>query len=326
MKKLTICLLLSILFLCGCEKSASKSEVLEFPELTCLIDSNNNFHCDNEDSVYDNNGNLIVIASKRNNNFAHYYYIYNNEMIISMLYDNCKILFSYYDNGALKSIQYKNGTDTITYELFYNQDNKIEYILKSYSYSEFQDKITYEYYIEDGSNYVKEKTNKSGIVIERIFKEENMPTPRSVFEVLNFFPETYYQNLIYEPFYNLVNVNHSSMYEYAPIYVSKTETLKVTTFNGAMTTINYYYDKFGHYITDSNQNSVRNYKQEGNKLICETIEKVENDTVRNYYQYKIIYEYENGKLIKFNKYPKKEITYNEYKKQLDYYLTFIFNK
>lgn len=330
MKKLTIYLLLNMLLFCGCGKFSTKLESLEKSELTCLIDSNHYFHCDNETSVYDSNGNLIVIASKYNNNMFHYYYTYDGDgLITSMLYDDWQILFSYCENKMLKSIQYKNGTDIITYELFYNQNEKIEYILKSYSYSEFQDKITYAYYKEDGVDYVNETTNKSGIIIERIFKEENMLSPTSIFELLNFFPEPYYQNLIYEPFYNLINVNHNSMYEYAPIYVSKTEMLRVTTFNGTMTTTNYYYDKFGRYITDSSYNIIRNYEQRENKLICEIIEKVENGVngiYSDYYQYKIVYEYENGKLAKFQKYSKKEITYDEYKKLSDSYLMHVANK
>ena len=326
-----ICLLLSALFLCGCEKKKTLNrETLEKPELTCVIDNNNYFHCDNEDSVYDNNGNLIVITSKSSDNMAHYYYIYdNNGMIVSVLYDDWQISISYYENKKPKLIQYENGTDIIIYELFYNDNNKIKNILKSYSYSQFKDETTYEYYKENGIDYVNEKTNKNGMIVERIFKEENMPSPASIFELLNFFPKLYYQNLLYEPFYNLINVNYNSMHEYVPVYVSKTEMLRKTTFNGTTTTINYYYDKFGRYITDSVQNKIRNYKQEEDKLICETIEKVEygmGDNYYGYYQYEIVYEYEDDKLIKFQKYPKKEITYEKYKELTDYYLEYVVYK
>lgn len=332
MKK--IFLLCSILILVsGCYKKNIKYDKLndEQIDFTCVIEPNNIFNCDNEILTYDENNNIKSIISK--NSISEYYnYTYNNNNLVSSIErkNGEQILISYNKKNNVSRIKYimdpsieEKKRTIIIYDFSYDKDNKLKEIIKSYNNISKSDVITYEYYKNSNEEYVKEIKTINQKKITRIFKINNIKIVDNAFTLANFFPNEYYNNLSYYPYYNFLSINYGKITD-VPIFIPSINTIETTSFSGKKINVtNYYFDSYNRFITDSENSIIHNFDDTNDdKIIRNTIymESFDDLSFITYYKYKTEYITKNDQIVKFIKYKKEEILESEYNSLKNEYL------
>lgn len=325
MKKIIILILLIIL-ISGCGLKNKKIDIESYNEIefTCNIDKNT-INCDNENSYYNEFGNLTSIVSK-NGNSETYKYEYNedNEVIYIEKNNLEQIFIDYNKNKNPNTIKYVIDPSSpeelktiITYTFVYNEKNNPIEIIKSYNNISVTDSIKYEYYNENNVDYVKEEKMIGNKKYIRIFKNDNMFFSNNILETVNSLPTIYFNNLKYILYYSISSDDYIYDYKQSPIFVPTLKCFEIINLNDntSQKTI-YYYDYKDRFITDSKYRVIHNFEEKNkNEIVRSTIyiNKL-NENYIKYYQYETKYIYENELLVKFIKYKDKEITQEEYEK------------
>lgn len=333
--KIIFILLILIMVSTGCSKNIKQdTSNIDF---TCKIEKNNIIDCDNENSYYNEFGNLTSIISTKGNS-ENYKYEYNedNEVIFIEKSNLEQIFIDYNESKNPNTIKYiidpsnpEELRTIITYTFIYNEDNMPIEIIKSYNNTTTTDSIKYKYYSENNIDYVKEEKvigNKSYI---RTFKRDNMLFSNNVLEVVNYLPNIYFNNLKHIPYYSISSNNYIYDYKQSPVFIPTLEYFEIINLNnGNSEKIEYYYDSKNRFITDSKYSIVHNFDEKNkNVVVRHTIYKKELiENYIQYYQFETKYSYENDILVEFVKYKEEEITKEQYDKLQKGYLKEINSK
>ena len=324
MKKIIV--LCSVLFfISGCNKKNveidySNEEQVDF---VCTIDYNSIFDCDNVMLTYDEYNNIKSVVSK-NGTSEYYNYTYNSKNLVSSITkENGEQLFITYDEkNNVNNITYvmdpsvdEDKKTIITYKFSYNNSNKLNQIIKAYNNTNNSDIITYEYYTDNKVEFVKEIKTINNKKITRVFKSNEIIFLKNAFTLVNFFPDEYYKNLSYYPYYNYLDINYGKITD-TPIFVPIIDKIENTNFNGEnLKTIKYYLDSKNRFITDSENNIIHGFDEtKTGKLIRTTIyiENYDDLSFETHYKYKTEYIIKDNKIVKFIKYQRQEILEDEY--------------